>query len=363
MSKNVYVGMSGGVDSSLTAAKLAEQDYNVVGVFMKNWTKDVLGFECPWWEDLTDAKSVAAQLNIPLKVYDFQTEYKQKVVDYMIEGYRQGYTPNPDVMCNQEIKFKLFLQTALEDGADLIATGHYARIDKDKPEGESSQATLFRGVDENKDQSYFLYRVTETALSRSLMPLGQLTKEEVRKEAMERNLATAEKSDSQGICFIGEVDLKDFLRQYIQTKAGPIKDKKGEVLGEHDGVYFYTIGQRHGLGLGGGLPYYVVAKDVEANTLYVTADPADLDLNRDEFVISEAHWINTEPNLNKDYEVQTRYRGKTHICRLESLAQNKYRVKMDTKERAITPGQSAVIYEGNRVLGGGIVEAVSSGTN
>jgi len=229
--KSVYVGMSGGVDSSVTAALLVEQGYNVTGVFMKNWAQDLPGFKCPWREDLADAKRVAVQLGIPLKIYDFQNEYKQKVVDYMITEYQAGRTPNPDIMCNQEVKFKLFLETALEDGADMIATGHYARIfDSGSTKSQAlndrssnfqlpnSTLHLQQAVDKNKDQTYFLYRITEEALSKTLFPLGDMTKPEVRARAKELGLITAEKKDSVGICFVGEIGIKEFLQNFVQTE-------------------------------------------------------------------------------------------------------------------------------------------------
>ena len=251
MSKCVYVGMSGGVDSSLTAALLVEQGFDVTGVYMKNWTQDLPGMRCPWADDLADAKRVAVQLGIDFKVFDFEREYRQKVVDYMIEEYKLGRTPNPDIMCNQEVKFKLFLEASLEDGADLIATGHYARV-----ESEGARATLRLAQDPNKDQTYFLYRVTGEALAKTLFPLGNYTKPEVRKMAEERGLFTAGKKDSQGICFVGQIGIREFLSQYVETVPGDIVDKQtGKKLGRHDGAIFYTLGQRHGLDVGGGLPY------------------------------------------------------------------------------------------------------------
>src|SRR5579884_317661 len=262
MSKKVYVGMSGGVDSSVTAALLKEQGYDVTGVYMKNWSQDLPGLICPWQEDYQDAKRVAVQLGIDFKMYDFETDYRHKVVDYMVSEYQSGRTPNPDIMCNQEVKFKLFLQTALDDGADLIATGHYARI---------KDGRLFAGLDKGKDQSYFLYRVTATALGRSLMPIGELQKTEVRRLAKKLGLATADKKDSQGICFVGKVGIKDFLLHELGPQpAGPIIDQSGREIGRHDGAIFYTLGQRHGLNVGGGLPYYVTHKDMGTNTVYVT---------------------------------------------------------------------------------------------
>ena len=227
---HVYVGMSGGVDSSVTAALLLEQGYRVTGVYMKNWSKDLPGFDCPWKEDYQDAKRVAVQLNIPFKLFDFETEYRDKVVQYMLDGYKSGITPNPDIMCNQEVKFKLFLDAALEDGADMIATGHYARI---------HDGALLTGKDTNKDQSYFLYRVTEEALRKTLMPIGEFSKPEVRNMAEKRGLATAAKKDSQGICFVGKVGIKDFLLHELgEQPNGNIIEQNGAVVGEHDGAIF-----------------------------------------------------------------------------------------------------------------------------
>jgi tRNA-specific 2-thiouridylase len=347
MAKKVYVGMSGGVDSSVTAALLKEQGYDVTGVYMKNWSQDLPGFVCPWKEDYQDAKRVAVRLGIPFKMYDFEKEYRSKVVDYMIDGYKAGITPNPDIMCNQEVKFKLFLEAALEDGADMIATGHYARI---------KDGQLLTGDDANKDQSYFLYRVTEDALRRSLMPIGEYEKPKVREIAKNLGLNTAEKKDSQGICFVGKVGIKEFLQQFVTTEPGAIVDQHGKEIGEHDGALFYTIGQRHGLSVGGGLPYYVVGKDMQKNEVYVTTDLQDERLWNDELTLSTPHWINDEPNEAGKYQVRTRYRADlidvTSIAKLENGAWN---VQLKDEVRALTPGQSAVLYEGDRVVGGGIV--------
>ncbi|NND00527.1 MAG: tRNA 2-thiouridine(34) synthase MnmA [Gammaproteobacteria bacterium] len=347
--KKIYAGMSGGVDSSLTAALLSEQGYEVTGVYMKNWTQDFPGFECPWKEDVADAQRVAVQLGIPFEVFDFEKDYKLRVVDYMVEEYKSGRTPNPDVMCNQEIKFKIFLDTAIENGADGIATGHYCRT-------ENGQ--LLKGIDTNKDQSYFLYRVTEDALTKSLMPLGGMNKPDVREAAKKRGLITANKPDSQGICFVGEVGVRDFLSRYVETSPGPIVDQHGNEIGQHDGAIFYTIGQRQGLGVGGGLPYYVTHKDMDTNTVYVTTDVGDDKLWTEQFTMRDVHWINEAPEMTMSWEIRMRYRAKLVKCRLEQVKDG-VRVMLDDPERAIAPGQSAVVYDGDRVVGGGIISDIT----
>jgi tRNA-uridine 2-sulfurtransferase len=357
MKKTIYVGMSGGVDSSVTAALLKEQGYKVVGVYMKNWSQDLPGFPCPWEEDFRDAKRVAVQLGIDFKMYDFETEYRQKVVDYMIDEYKAGRTPNPDIMCNQEIKFKLFLDTALHDGADLIATGHYSRIVQRTENGEG-RTELHVAANKDKDQSYFLYRVTEEALSRALMPIGEFkTKGEVRELAKKFGLATADKKDSQGICFVGKVGIREFLEQYVTAKPGMIINQHGLKIGEHDGAIFYTIGQRHGLSVGGGLPYYVVGKDMEKNEVFVTTDLGDERLWRRELTITSLHWINDEPSLQgQPLQVRTRYRAPlVKIEKLNKLSNNNLQLELADEVRAITAGQSAVLYQGDHVVGGGIV--------
>jgi tRNA-uridine 2-sulfurtransferase len=343
MSKKVYVGMSGGVDSSVTAALLLEQGYDVTGVYMKNWSQDLPGFVCPWKEDYQDAKRVAVQLGIDFKMYDFETEYRQKVVDYMVAEYQTGRTPNPDIMCNQEVKFKIFLEAALEDGADMIATGHYARI---------SDGQLLTGLDSNKDQSYFLYRVTASALRKSLMPVGELEKPAVRAKAKDLGLATAEKKDSQGICFVGKVGIKEFLLAELGPQPhGPIIDAHGATIGEHDGALFYTIGQRHGLNVGGGLPYYVSRKDMASNTVYVTTDLNDASLWHSEVNLQDLHWINDAPQAGTRYRVRLRYRGDLIGCKIDGT-----KLILDDEQRGVAAGQSAVLYDGERVIGGGIVQ-------
>lgn len=341
----VYVGMSGGVDSSLTAALLVEQGYDVTGAYMKNWSQDLPGMKCPWADDLADAKRVAVKLGIDFKVFDFEKEYKQKVVDYMINEYKFGRTPNPDIMCNQEVKFKVFLDAALADGADMIATGHYAR---------TNNGLLLRAADDNKDQTYFLYRVTGRALEKTLFPIGEFTKPQVRKMSESRNLVTAAKKDSQGICFVGQVGIREFLSGYVDLKSGDIIDKKtGKVLGKHDGAIFYTLGQRHGLDVGGGLPYYVVGKDMAKNEVYVASDLNDDSLWLDEVHLAEVHWINDKPKAGS-YQVRLRHRAPLIYAQL-TFSGDDIKLKLSEPQRVITPGQSVVVYDDQICLGGGVV--------
>jgi tRNA-specific 2-thiouridylase len=342
MNKTVYVGMSGGVDSSLSAALLKEQGYNVVGVYMKNWSKDLPGFVCPWKEDYQDAQRVAVNLGIDFKMFDFEDEYRQKVVDYMVKEYSLGHTPNPDIMCNQEVKFKLFLETALSEGADLIATGHYSRV---------RDSQLFTGLDDSKDQSYFLYRVKSEALDKSLMPVGELKKTEVRAMAKAMNLATADKKDSQGICFVGKVGIKEFLLSELgPQQPGPIVNQDGKEIGTHDGAIFYTIGQRHGLNVGGGLPYYVSHKDMDKNAVYVTTNLEDEGLWRGTINLSDMHWINEPASEGKKYKARMRYRGPLVTAKIEGQT-----LILEDQVRGVAVGQSAVIYDNDKILGGGIV--------
>lgn len=341
----VYVGMSGGVDSSLTAALLVEQGYDVTGVYMKNWSQDLPGMKCPWAEDLADAKRVAVQLGIDFKVFDFEREYKQKVVDYMIDEYKSGRTPNPDIMCNQEVKFKLFLESALADGADMIATGHYARTQHGK---------LFIAADDNKDQTYFLYRVTHEALEKVLFPLGEYTKEQVREMAKSRGLWTAGKKESMGVCFVGNVGMREFLSQYVTTRPGDIIDKAtGASVGRHDGAIFYTLGQRHGLNLGGGLPYYVVGKDMDKNEVYVSTNLNDENMWGSRILLHSLHSIVGEIT-DGEYKVRLRHRGPLVPVMLTRDG-DETTLELVDAQRATTPGQSAVLYRDDECVGGGIV--------
>ena len=388
----VYVGMSGGVDSSLVAALLVEQGYDVTGVYMKNWTQDLPGMRCPWADDLADAKRVAVQLGINFKVFDFETEYKHKVVEYMIEEYQNGRTPNPDIMCNQEVKFKLFLEASLEDGADFIATGHYARVwhgevqqavpgsdengfvpgsirapapylaraadvflqSQGLPAG-SSAAELCQAADTNKDQTYFLYRVSEKALEKTLFPLGEFTKPQVREMAKARNLYTATKKESQGICFVGQIGIREFLSQYIEAQPGAIINQQtGQQLGMHDGAIFYTIGQRHGLDVGGGLPYYVVGKNMYKNEVYISTNLNDKALWPTAVRLDSVHWINNDPKLG-ELQARVRHRAPLVPVKLRHNEDGGVIIEFSNPERAVTPGQSVVLYDRMRCLGGGIV--------
>ncbi len=344
--KRVFVGLSGGVDSSVSAALLKEQGYEVVGVYMKNWTKDLPGLPCPWLDDFQDAKRVAVQLKIPFEVYDFEKQYFDKVVKYMLEGFKAGFTPNPDIMCNQEIKFKLFLETALENGADYIATGHYAN---------AKGPHLLIAKDHNKDQTYFLHRVPGEAFNKTIFPLGEFTKPEVRQLAARFGLVTADKKESMGICFVGKVGIKDFLRQYIKEKPGSIIDDKGREVGRHDGAFFYTIGQRQGLEVGGGLPYYVTGKNIKKNQVFVTTNLQDERLWSHKVKLTSMHWINNLPKKDQELKVRLRHRAKLIDVKLLNKSSNFWEADLDEDVRAITPGQSAVFYSGNECLGGGIV--------
>ena len=369
--KTVFVGLSGGVDSSVSAALLKRQGYNVVGVYMKNWSKDLPGMPCPWLDDYQDAKRVAVQLGIDFKMYDFEKDYQHKVIDYMLDEFKAGRTPNPDIMCNQEIKFKLFLNTALEDGADMIATGHYAKVGE---RGEGRGYSLLQAKDENKDQTYFLYRISQEALGKTIFPLGELTKPQVRELAKEFKLVTADKKDSMGICFVGKVGIKEFLQQQLAFQGrylemGVIIDQAGKEVGRHEGAIFYTIGQRHGLEVGGGLPYYVTGKDMKKNEVYVTTDLQDAKLWSRKVRLADMHWINRPPAQNQESRmkngeekipnsltVRMRHRAKLiPVKKLNKLSNSHWVAELEDEVRALTPGQSAVFYSEAECLGGGIV--------
>jgi tRNA-specific 2-thiouridylase len=337
----VYLGMSGGVDSSVSAVLLKEQGYDVTGVYMKNWSKDLPGMKCPWAEDLADAKRVAVQLDLDFEVWDFEADYKQKVVDYMLAEFQKGRTPNPDIMCNEQIKFKLFYDRALQNGADFIATGHYARTD-----GQN----LLRAVDENKDQTYFLYRMSNAATAKTIFPVGGMTKPEVKALATEKGLDVSTKKESMGVCFVGEVGMKDFLKEFLDTQPGKIRDvETNQILGYHDGAIFYTIGQRHGLYLGGGLPYYVVKKDLAQNIVYVSRNLNDANLWSDRLQLENLH-LRTNLPASGQVQVRLRHRAPLVPAKLEGEV-----LIFATPIKRPAAGQSAVFYDGEVCLGGGII--------
>ena len=355
MGERVFVGMSGGVDSALAAALLVEQGYDVLAVYMRNWSRDLPGYACPWADDLADAERVAYSLGIELEVWDFEQEYKQTVVDYLVDAYSRGYTPNPDVMCNQTIKFGTFAERAFEQGADLIATGHYARVEVN---GDSRGRTrLLRSTNEHKDQTYFLWRVPAQAFERTLFPIGNIsTKEEVRAQCAQRGLGVETKPDSDGICFVGPVGLRTFLLDAIDRRAGDIVEwETSKVLGQHDGAFLFTVGQRRGLALGGGPARYVVGTDTKRNVVYVTSDRNCPGLWTTAIELEDVHWIAGEPPESGRYLVRTRHTGTLREVRLATCEQHTARIEFDEPVRTVAPGQSAVLYDGTECLGGGLV--------
>lgn len=374
----VLVGMSGGVDSSLAAALLIEAGFDVCGAYMKNWILDVPGMRCPWADDMAFAKRTAVRLGIDFRVYDFQEAYKREVVDYLVDEYRLGRTPNPDVMCNQEVKFGLFLDAALEDGFDFVATGHYAKTDwwelytAESPEQNpaarayssrdlselcpAEHGKLLRCADEAKDQTYFLYRMSQRAVNHTLFPLANFTKPQVREMAAARDLPSAAKADSQGICFVGEAGIRDFLGMYVQRKPGPTIDfDTKEVLGYHDGAIFFTVGQRKGLGIGGGTePYYVVGKDMENNIVYVSTNPNRIDLQENQLRIGRLSWINEEAPSEGSCQARLRHTGELLAANLSFPEEGVALLDFDQPRKKTASGQSVVLYRGLECLGGGI---------
>ncbi|WEK53152.1 MAG: tRNA 2-thiouridine(34) synthase MnmA [Candidatus Cohnella colombiensis] len=354
----VVVGMSGGVDSSVTALLLKQQGYDVIGVFMKNWDDtDEFGV-CTAEEDAEDVRRVCDQIGIPYYTVNFEAQYYDKVFEYFLEEYRRGRTPNPDVMCNREIKFGEFLQKALDLGADVIATGHYARVDC--VEGEYR---LLRGVDNNKDQSYFLHALNQSQLARAMFPIGHLPKPEVRKIAEEAGLYTAKKKDSTGVCFIGERNFKTFLSQYLPAKPGNMVDLvTGEVKGRHDGLMYYTLGQRQGLGIGGsgnGEPWFVAEKDLEHNILYVVQGDVHTSLYSVGLTATGVNWISPQETREAIHcTAKFRYRQPDQGVTLTPLGNDEYQVTFDAPQKAITPGQAVVFYDGDICLGGGTIDKV-----
>lgn len=354
MAERVYVGLSGGVDSALAAALLVEQGYEVTCVYMRNWSRDLPGFRCPWAEELAEAERVAVTLGVSLEVWDCEEEYRRTVVDYLVREYARGRTPNPDVMCNQTVKFGTFAERAFAAGADLIATGHYARVSHG---AFGASATLLRAADVHKDQTYFLWRVGGDVLNQALFPIGGIaSKAEVREMCRERGLENADRPDSDGICFIGPVGLRTFLLDQLDRKPGNIVEwETGRVLGRHEGAFLYTVGQRRGLDLGGGPARYVVEVDAAANEVRVTADPACPGLWCQGLELEDVRWVSGEAPREGDYLVRTRHTGALRRGRLACGEDGSARVTWTEPTRTVAPGQSAVVYDGERVLGGGIV--------
>ncbi len=353
----VIVGMSGGVDSSVTAALLIEQGYQVEGLFMKNWDEDDGTEYCTAKDDLADAQAVADKLGIKLHKANFAAEYWDNVFEHFLTEYKAGRTPNPDILCNREIKFKAFLEYALMLGADMIATGHYART-----EVREGKAVLLRGLDNNKDQTYFLHAVSHVQFAKTLFPIGELEKPVVREIAEKYQLATAKKKDSTGICFIGERRFSDFLKQYIPAQPGNMVTEEGEVLGEHQGLMYYTIGQRQGLGIGGTkhgeAPWFVAHKDLTKNELIVVQGTDHKALFTNYMSLDNIYWVDeTEPTLPYSLSCKHRYRQPDQRCEIKKAENGKYFISFEQPQRAITPGQSAVFYDGEICLGGGVIES------
>ena len=357
LKRKVFVAMSGGVDSSVAALLLQKSGFNLVGCYIKGWYPP--GVICNWKEDRRDAMRVCAKLGMPFITVDAEKEYKKEVVDYMISEYKAGRTPNPDIMCNKSVKFGVFLKKALAMGADYIATGHYARLRLKIKNKKSNLKTYELAIakDLNKDQSYFLWTLTQEQLKYCLFPLGGLLKSEVRKIAKKNDLATAEKEESQGVCFIGEFNMEDFLKKYIKQKKGKVVTAGGKIIGEHNGLAFYTIGQRHGFGFGGGEggPYYIVEKDFKNNRLIVAEKKDEKSFSRKEVIIENTSWISAVPKIGKKYRARIRYRQPLEECEAAEISKDSTKIIFKNSQRAVTPGQSLVIYDGEKMLGGGII--------
>lgn len=361
MKKKVVVGMSGGVDSSVTALLLKQQGYDVVGLFMRNWEYGIKGSQCPNRIEFEDAKRVGELIGIEVKGKDFVEEYRTKVFDVFLEGLKKGLTPNPDILCNREIKFNVFLNEAKKMGADIIATGHYAKIAKYK-----DHFVLDTPKDSSKDQSYFLHALSSEQLSHAMFPLGDLTKTEVREIAREHNLPVSDKKDSTGICFIGNQRFDDFITQHLKAIPGDMIDEHGKVLGKHKGLICYTLGQRKGIGLGGvkGLEgennthksWYAAKKDIVNNTLTVVQDTNHPLLMSQTVEASHMHWVLEEaPKVGDKLVAQIRYRQQKQACTVVEVNEDKVLVKFEKEQRAVTLGQSLVLYDGQYCLGGGFI--------
>ena len=351
----IAVGISGGVDSAVAALLLKQQGHDVRGVYMHNWEDDDPDAVCTSLQDAKSAIATCEHLGIALETVNFSRAYWERVFDEFLAEHRAGRTPNPDVLCNKEIKFKAFLDHALANGADCIATGHYARLDQ-----TPGATRLLKAVDRNKDQTYFLYAVAPAALSRTQFPIGHLTKPEVRALALGAGLANHDRSDSTGICFIGERDYKKFVARYLPAQPGDIRATDGNHKGRHDGLMYYTLGQRHGLGLGGpGAAWYVVDKDMQSNTLYVAQGSEHDALYRDCLIADNVHWIRA-PRSGAALAAKTRYRQTEQACEIDVLPQGQLRVRFATVQRALTPGQAIVFYDSEECLGGARILAVES---
>lgn len=353
MDKTVYLAMSGGVDSSLSASLLKEAGFGVIGVFIKAWHPEFL--ECPWKKDRLDALRVATHIGIPFKTIDLSKEYKKEVVDYLISEYKSGRTPNPDVMCNKSIKFGAFFKWAIKNGADYVATGHYAQI-----KNKNGVYHLYKGQDPKKDQSYFLWTINGKHFKKILFPIGHLKKDVVRKEAEKRNLVTAHKKDSQGLCFVGKINFKQFLKRYIKQKNGVVLNTLGETIGEHEGSVFYTIGERHGFTITKKTPYdgpyYVVDKNIKKNELTVTEKENMKKYSTKKIIISKYNWFLGESSLSKkEYNGRARYRQPLKKCRVQKKDKN-YHIYFKKQQIGIAPGQSFVVYDKNECLGGGVIQ-------
>lgn len=381
--KKIYVGLSGGVDSSVAACLLLEAGADVTGVFIKGWYPDFL--KCNWKEERRDAMRVAAHLGIPFLTCDAEESYKKNVIDYMVSEYKAGRTPNPDVMCNKYVKFGSFFDFAMEHGADFVATGHYSRIARIKNEkckisnydteltnsditefvnsesnDSDSRVQLLKGEDGNKDQSYFLWAVSKEQLEKTLFPIGEIDKLEVRKIAKRYKLFTSEKKDSQGLCFLGKVDLEEFLSHYIPNQKGDVLNKEGEVIGYHNGVHLYTLGERHGFtitkkGINAG-PFYIISKDIKGNT--ITVSDSVIEIKKSEcagVILKEVNWT-VEPEIGREYVCRVRYRQPLFVCIFINGGTNT--IDFIDKQDFVPEGQSLVLYDGDVCLGGGIIESV-----
>lgn len=346
----VYVGISGGVDSSVALFLLKEQGYDVTGVYLRTWQPEWM--ECTWRDERRDAMRVCAHLNVPFVEHDVSEQYKERVAEYMINEYRAGRTPNPDVMCNKEIKFGEFFNWAMEQGADYVATGHYA---------QTREGNLLRGIDNSKDQSYFLWSLSSEVLRKTLFPLGGLLKSQVRYIAQNVGLPTAVKKDSQGICFIGDIGMKEFLSHYIQKQQGDVVNTSGEVIGHHDGALFFTVGERHGFTITKKTPedpvLYILKKNIEKNT--ITVGPRESvsgisEMNNEKSISLSGVVFRESIQVGKTYGVEFRYHGKSHLCTVELKANDQAQLLCETED-TVAPGQSCVVYDGDLCIGGGIV--------